>query len=65
MDSPFDIEALRAQLKAMSRPDVMRLADESGLALSSVEKFRNGHTDEPKLANLVKLATALKAREAA
>lgn len=47
MDSPITaVEALRAKLKALPRSRVLGLADTAGVPRSTVEKFRNGHTEE-------------------
>lgn len=65
MDSPIDVEDLRAKLRAMSRAEARKIAIAAGLACSTVEKFRLSHINEPRMSKLQKLSTALSAREAA
>jgi transcriptional regulator with XRE-family HTH domain len=59
MDLQIDLEQLRARLRAMKRPEVLQLALKAGVPHSTVEKFRNGHTDEPRLSKLRALTAAL------
>jgi hypothetical protein len=48
MDTPKEVEKLRARLKAMPRPEFLELADRAGVARSTAEKFRNGHSGKKR-----------------
>lgn len=62
MDSEtLDVEAIRAECKAMARPEFLELATKAGLRLPTAEKFRNGHITELGGSKLLRLAHALKA----
>lgn len=47
MDKPIGIDALRKKLKAMTRPEALKLAEEAGVPPSTLEKFRGGHVTTP------------------
>lgn len=47
MDKPIGIDALRNKLRAMTRPEALKIAEKSGVPASTVEKFRHGHVTTP------------------
>lgn len=65
MDNLIDVEAVRATLKAMPRPEALQLAEKAGVAIPTAEKFRNGHIKELGGSKLAALLNALNEREAA
>jgi predicted transcriptional regulator len=60
MEAQLDLEKLRSELRKLPRKQVRALAIAAGLAPSTVEKFRLGHIDEPRLSKLQALQAALK-----
>jgi predicted transcriptional regulator len=60
MEAQLDLEKLRSELRKLPRKQVRALAIAAGLSPSTVEKFRLGHIDEPRLSKLQALQVALK-----
>ena len=60
VNTPLDLETLRAELRKLPRKRVRALAISAGLATSTVEKFRLGHITEPRLGKLQALEAALR-----
>lgn len=63
MDTPTDVESLRAALKGMARKDVLRLCASANLRPSTVQKFRAGLITDPGAAKVLALIAAIQ-REA-
>lgn len=60
MDKPSPtIEALRSKLQALTRQEVLALADAAKVARSTVEKFRLNHIKEPRASKVERLQKAL------
>lgn len=68
MDSitdPAEAAQIRAKFKAMPRQEFLRLANDAGIPRSTAEKVRNGTKSLRGTFTFLKLAEALKAKEAA
>lgn len=65
MDSQIDVEAVRAQLQAMPRRDVLQLAQECGVRPSTLQKFRKGHITDTSGSRLAAIVNGLAARRKA
>jgi hypothetical protein len=59
MDTPTDVESLRAALKAMARKDVLKLCARANVSASTIQKFRSGLIDEPGANKVLALIGAL------
>lgn len=59
-----NVEAIRAECKAMPRAEFVELAVRAGLKQSTAEKFRNGHIEELGGFKLAALANELAKQKA-
>lgn len=60
-----NLEALRARLLSMSRPDVLALADDADVSRSTVQKIRHGHIANPAYDKVAALTAAIQRRDQA
>jgi hypothetical protein len=63
LQDPLDIEALRGELRKLTRKEARALALKADLKPATVEKFRLGYITEPRVNKLRALADALAAND--
>jgi hypothetical protein len=59
MDKSFDVEAFRAELRALPRAVVVEAAKKAELPMSTVDKFRYGKITDTRATVVLKLRQAL------
>jgi transcriptional regulator with XRE-family HTH domain len=64
VNAKLDIESMREELIALKRSVVLDIADEAGIARSTLSKFRSRDIEDPSASKLVALhAVLLKRRK--